>query len=124
MTVSKDISDTATLSVTLEARVRTRTNLSVLHFLSAGTHSRAVARLERANADAEFGAFWEEILANASAAVFTGVAGLEAYANELFVDHKDVFPDFPEQVMAKLWELYEQKPPLEKFQFALLLKRV
>jgi len=33
-----------------------------------------------------------------------------------------VFPEIKPEIMAKLWELYEQKPPLEKFEFALLLK--
>ncbi len=33
-----------------------------------------------------------------------------------------LFPELKIEVMAKLWELYEQKPILEKFEFALLLK--
>jgi hypothetical protein len=122
MLVSINVTDTASISDEARATVRTRTNLSVLHLLSAATHSQRVSALEQEHAGDEFGEFWEEILASASAGVFSSVAALEAYANELFVDHRTVFPDFPEQVMAKLWELYEQKPILEKFQFALLLK--
>jgi hypothetical protein len=121
--MSINTGDVASISVEVRATGRTRTNLSVLHLLSAATHSRRVSALQQEHAGKEFGEFWEEILANSSAGVFASVAALEAYANELFVDYRTVFPDLPEQVMAKLWELYEQKPILEKFQFALLLKR-
>lgn len=51
------------------------------------------------------------------------MAALEAYANELFVDHTEVFPELRMDIMAKLWELYEQKPILEKYDFALLLRQ-
>jgi hypothetical protein len=85
--------------------------------------SRRTGDIETSNAGRPFGDFWEEIESCAIAAVLTSVAGLEAYANELFVDRVEVFPDLPREVMAKLWELYEQKPPLEKFAFALLLRQ-
>jgi hypothetical protein len=61
------------------------------------------------------GKFWNDIFANATATVFASVAALESYANELFIDHEKVFPELKSEVVAKLWELYEQKPPLEKF---------
>jgi hypothetical protein len=38
------------------------------------------------------------------------------------VDHAAVFPELKPVVMAKLWELFEQKPILEKFEFALVVK--
>lgn len=107
--------DTATVSV--------RTNLSVSHLLSAALFSRTAGAIETANAARELGEFWEQIQAFAIAAVLTSVAALEAYANELFVDHLQVFPDIRPDVMAKLWELYEQKPILEKYDFALLLRK-
>jgi hypothetical protein len=102
---------------------RTRTNFGVLHLLSAASLSRELGESERNHRGEPFGNFWEgEILAKATAAVLMAVAGLEAYANELFVDHSTTFPELPVEVMAKLWELYEQKPPLEKYEFAVLLK--
>ncbi|MDQ3562912.1 MAG: hypothetical protein M3436_01820 [Pseudomonadota bacterium] len=107
----------------LVATGRSRTNLSVLHFLSAARFSRHVKGLEETHRGQEFGAFWEEILAYSTATLLTTVAALEAFANELFVDYPTVFPELRPEVMAKLWELYEQKPPLEKFEIALLLKQ-
>jgi hypothetical protein len=101
---------------------RTRSNFAVVHLLSAASFSRRVGDLEKEHRGETFGAFCEEILAYASATIFATVAGLEAYANELFVDHATTFPELRLEVMAKLWELYEQKSSLEKYEFALLLK--
>ncbi len=99
-----------------------RLNLAVNHLLSARVFTRGAGAIEAANAGQPYGEFWEELQAHAHAAVLTAVAGLEAYANELFVDHADVFPDLRLDVMAKLWEFYELKPMLEKYEFALLLR--
>jgi len=101
----------------------TRVNLSVPHLLSAAFFSRRLGELESENAGKELGAFWDEIFAQGSAVVFAAVAALEAYANEIFIHHSQIFPELRDEVMAKLWELYEQKPPLEKYEFALLLKQ-
>jgi hypothetical protein len=85
--------------------------------------ARRCGSLETENAGQQFGDFWDEIQANAIATVFSSVAALEAYANELFGDYATVFPGVHLSVMAKLWELCEQKPTLEKFEFALLLRQ-
>lgn len=106
----------------VQGRGDTRVNLGVPHLLSAAVLCRRVGELEAEHAGKEFGEFWHNIFANASGAVFASVAALESYANELFIDHKTIFPELRVEVMAKLWELYEQKPTLEKFEFALLLK--
>ena len=82
-----------------------------------------VGAIETANAGKPFGDFWEHIQAYSIATVLTSVAALESYANELFVDHAIVFPELREDIMAKLWELYEQKSILDKFDFALLLRQ-
>jgi hypothetical protein len=82
-----------------------------------------VAEIEAANAGKPFGTFFEEILWFASACVLSCVAGLEAYANELFVDRSEHFPELRADIADKLWELFEQKPLLEKFDMALLLKQ-
>lgn len=107
--------DTATATV--------RTNLSIQHLLGAARFSRQVAEIEAANAGRPFGGFFEEILWFASACVLSSVAGLEAYANELFVDRSEHFPELSANIADKLWELFEQKPLLEKFDMALLLKQ-
>jgi hypothetical protein len=105
------------------ATADTRVNLSIPHLLSAASFSRRLGELEAEHVGKEFGEFWHDILAQATATVFTSIAALEAYANELFIDHAELFPELRVEVMAKLWELYEQKPPLEKYEFALLLKQ-
>ncbi len=112
----------ATGAVTVKATADTRVNLSVPHLLSAAFFSRRVGELEAEHSGKEFGEFWSDIFASATATVFASIAALESYANELFIDHEKVFPELKPQIMAKLWELYEQKPPLEKFEFALVLK--
>jgi hypothetical protein len=101
--------------------VSIRVNLSINHLLSAAYFSRSAGAIENANVDKEFGDFWEEIQTQAIATILTSVAGLEAYANELFVDHTQIFPEIRSEVMQKLWDLYELKPTIEKFEFALLL---
>lgn len=108
---------------TVQALCDIRVNLSIPHLLSASFFSRRLGEIESENAGKAFGAFWDELFAQASAVVFSAVAALEAYANELFIDHSKVFPELRDEVMAKLWQLYEQKPPLEKYEFALLLKQ-
>src|ERR1051326_2906470 len=100
-----------------------RVNLAVPHLLSATTCSRKTRELEIEHEGEMFGPFWEEILAQATAAVMIAVAGLESYANELFIDHEQIFPELRVDVVAKLWELYERKPILDKFELALLLKQ-
>lgn len=101
----------------------TRVNLSIPHLVSAAFFSRRLGDLESENTGKEFGAFWDEIFAQGSAVVFAAVAALEVYANELFIDHREILPELRDEVMARLWELYEQKQSMEKFEFALLLKR-
>jgi hypothetical protein len=111
-----------TAAATVKATADTRVNLSVPHILSAASFSRRVGQLEAEHSGKRFGEFWNDIFANATATVFASIAALESYANELFIDHEKVFAELKPEVMEKLWELYEQKPPLEKFEFALVLK--
>jgi hypothetical protein len=100
-----------------------RVNLAVRHLLAAAHFSRQVGALERENSGQQFGAFWEIIFYNATACIFATVASLEAYANELFSDRNTLFPEYSSELMDNLWGTYEQKPILEKFEFALLLLR-
>ena len=100
-----------------------RINLAIPHLTSAAACSRRTQELEISHSGEPVGPFWDEILAQATAAVLISVAALEAYVNELFIDHEKVLPELRVEVMTKLWELYELKPPLEKLEFALLLKQ-
>jgi hypothetical protein len=113
----------ADLATTSEVRatVRTRVNFAVPHLFSAAHFSRRVGELERVNQGAVYGPFFDEILANATASIFTAVASLEAYANELFIDRSDHFPQLSREVADRFWELYERKEILRKFELAALL---
>lgn len=106
---------------TMTAIATFKVNLAVQHMLAAAHFSREVDRLEQENAGKPFGAFWENILHHATACVLMAVASLESYANELFSDRVKVFQGFSESLLHELWKTYEQKPIIEKFEFALLL---
>lgn len=105
-----------------ESRATVRMNFSVQHILAAAKFSRHVNIIEQENHDKPFGAFYEDILAYSSACVSSSVSSIEAYANELFVDVEKNFPDLKPDVMHKLWGFFEQRPLLDKFDFALLLR--
>lgn len=106
----------------LIATARSQRRFAVQHLLSASLFSRQVGELERANMGQEFGPFFEQILANASACVFACIASLEAYANEFYIDREVNFPHLQSDVAERFWQLFGQKPILEKFELALLLK--
>jgi hypothetical protein len=110
---------TATVTVTAILRV----NLAVQHLLAAARFSREVGKLENQHKGEQWGEFWESLFHPAIACILTTVASLEAYANELFSDRNTLFPEYSSELMHNLWETYEQKPILEKFEFALLLLR-
>lgn len=107
---------------TISMTVRQRINMGIPHLLSAAQFSRATKQLETLHAGQEFGHFWDEILAQATATVFTAVAGVEAYANELFADRASTFPNVRADVLKPLWDAYERKPLLEKYELALVLR--
>jgi hypothetical protein len=100
----------------VNAEGASRFNFSIEHLLAAAHFSRHVAELEQAHTGEPFGAFFDEILWFSSACVLSCAAGLEAYVNELFIDH---FPDLRPEDADKI----EWKSILEKFNDALRLKQ-
>ncbi|MCJ7771793.1 MAG: hypothetical protein MUP22_01525, partial [Desulfobacterales bacterium] len=102
--------------------VAVKSNFSGPHLSSSALFSRHVAELEENHKNDEFGAFFEEILSYSMACVISSVASIEAYANEIFIDHKKYFPEIEERIVIKFWELYEQKSILDKFKFVLFIK--
>jgi hypothetical protein len=108
---------------TMQANATLRVNLAVQHLLAAAHFSRQVGMLEKQHAGQEFAAFWEAILHNGIACALTTVASLEAYANELFYDREKAFSDYSAELLQNLWTTYEAKPIVEKFEFALLLRK-
>lgn len=109
---------------TLSGHMRTRINFGVPHLLSAALFSRATKALEAKHQGEPLGEFWEDVLAQATAAVFTSVAGLESYANELFADHQWMFPTIRSDLVKALWDVYERRTLLEKFDLALTLQQL
>lgn len=120
--VNVSVSSVEAIAAVDSIQSRVISSLSITHFLSAAFFSRKVGQLELDHAGEAFGGFFEEIQSFSIATIFSLVAALEAYANELFVLYKDViFPDLRIDVVAKLWELYEKKPTVEKYDLALFL---
>jgi len=109
-------------SLHIEATGDGRVNFGVPHLLTAVIFSRQLREIESTHKGEDFGNFWDEIFAAASGVVFASVASLESYVNELFVDHEIVFQEIRTEIMKKLWELYERKSILEKYELALLIK--
>jgi hypothetical protein len=109
-------------SIIINATARTRVNLAVPHLLSACGFSRQVRQMEEAHLGEPFGGFWEEIFAHATASILLTVAALESYINEVFSSYDSNFPGFSPEVLGKLWDVYELKPILDKYELALCLR--
>ncbi|MFN8470056.1 MAG: hypothetical protein U0X20_31165 [Caldilineaceae bacterium] len=120
MSIGDTASANAKATWTLTTSVRR--NFAVRHLSSAAYFSQLAAQIERENDGKPLGPFFDEILAHSTACVMTSVAALEAFANEMFIDHQHCFPDVDGRLFEKLWSFYEAKPLLEKFQFAMFLR--
>lgn len=110
------------MHISFSASVSVKSNFSGPHLSSAALFSGKVGDIEDQHKDDEFGSFFEEIRSYSMACVISSVASLEAYANEIFIDHKEYFPEIEERIVVKFWELYEQKSILDKYSFALFIK--
>jgi hypothetical protein len=101
--------------VTSHAEVVTHMNFAVQHLLAATHFALASREIEQKNAGKPFGPHFDELLWTVSACVLASVAGLEAYANEVFVDRAGTLPEVNADIADKMWELSERRPVLEKF---------
>lgn len=101
---------------------RIRANFSVLHLLAAASFSRRVAEIEHEHAEEQFGPFYDDVLANASACILLSVASLEAYANKLFIDWEKHLPSMPEAAMESIWGFAERQSLTDKFDLFLRLR--
>ena len=108
-------------NVTVTANARTRMNFAVLNLFAAARFSRSVGDLEAKHQGQEFGPFFEDILADATACLFLCVASLESYANELFIDRAAIFNGVPTGMLDQLWKDTERKPVICKFEIILRL---
>jgi len=102
-----------------------RFNFAVQHLIAAARFARLCYTVEEANKGRPFGPFYDEIISYVTAAVFSSVAALEANINEVFADAQDgiiTFDGFSPKLLNEIWDLIEDKPILEKYQFALVLR--
>ena len=107
-------------SVSASITLRQRSNFAVQHMLAAARFSRRVGQIERSGEP--LGNFFNEIISFVSATILSSVAALEANINEYFAEPETNFPGQNRQVFHKTWELIEQKPILDKYQWSLVLK--
>jgi hypothetical protein len=109
--------------VQLSATLSYRVNQAIPYLLGAARYSRLVGQVEAANANSQFGEFWEEMRDHAVSCVFFADAAIESYANELFADAPKVFPSQFIPGLELLWdELERRKSSLDKLDLALSLK--
>ncbi|EIM27188.1 hypothetical protein [Microvirga lotononidis] len=101
---------------------RLRMNFSLAHLGAAASFSRLVGEGEQEQIEKATADYYERAFANSSACVLSSVAAVEAYANELFFDRGSTFPGYASAVLDKLWEDYERKSILPKFDYALVLR--
>jgi hypothetical protein len=110
----------------IKATGRQRYNFAVQHMIAAARFARLCYKVEDENAGAPFGPFYDEIVSYVMATILSSVASLEANINEIFADLRDgfiVFDGLDMNLVTELWDLIEKKPILEKYQFALVLKK-
>lgn len=104
--------------------VRTKTNFSILHLLAAARFARMSADVEAVGVGDDRGERFEEVIAYVTATVLAATAGLEAYINELFIDHKifdpGTYDDTVKHLWTAFWKATERKNNfLEKYKIAL-----
>src|SRR5262245_49070521 len=92
------------------------TFLATSHMQAAMHFSERVGELERNHTDVK-----DEIRYCATASIFTVVAALEAYANELYFQPETSFPKLDSSVIRSEWEALKWCGPIKKFQSALSL---
>lgn len=92
-----------------------RMNFAVQHLLAATYFAHLSHQTEESNAGKPFGPFFDELLWLVSACVLSSVAGVEAYANEAFVDRETTFPGVSNELTDKIWQLCERDSAVEKF---------
>ena len=109
------VTNQAMAGVTASVSMRFRMGFAVQHLLAAARFSRHVGRIEQENANTPFGPFFEEIIGYSCACVFSSVAALEAYANEVFADRAQNFLRTHPTIADTLWDLSESEPVLNKF---------
>jgi hypothetical protein len=118
---TSSVAGTAAAGLRVSAVGAVQMRYAVQHLLGAATFSRRVGEIEKAHAGETFGAFFDEILHNATACVMLTVASVESLANELFADRATTFPGQSEPLLDIVITEFDRKSVLDKFDLALVL---
>lgn len=97
-----------------------RAQLVWQHLYAAALFSRTVGAMEAAHKGKPLGSFFDEIYAHASPCIIMAVAGIEAYANQIFADRASIFGHFDQELLEGMWDKWAERQlsALEKFRFA------
>jgi hypothetical protein len=106
----------------VSAIIVTRMNFAVQHLMAATHFAQKAHQIEIEHAEEPVGPFYSELLWTVSACVFSGVAGIEAYANETFVDQDTTLPGVPSDLVDKVWGLCVRSPVVDKFDVICILR--
>ena len=109
------------LSLTVTATARSRTNLALHHLFAACRLSARVKQIEAENAGQPFGEFWEEILQCSLGVAMLSVAALESYANEMYFEGAVLKPGINAAAAAELSEIVDKEQILRKYAIALAI---
>lgn len=109
--------DTA-IGVTCSGTATTRMNFAVQHLLLAARLAREVDAVEREHLGEDFGAFYDVVLGSSVGCIVMTVAGVEAYANELYVDREDLLTPEQATLLESFAKEYEGKRVIDKFDLA------
>lgn len=107
---------------TVVATAKTRMNLAIHHLFAACRLAARVGEIERANASAPFGEFWEEIFQNSLGVAMMTVACMECYANELFFENSVLESVLTPVAAATVADLVDKQSILRKYSTALAIR--
>lgn len=112
------------MQVQVQITLRQRSNFAVQHMMAASRFARLCHKVEQDNLGLPLGPFYDEIISYVTATILSSVAALESNINEIFADAQDGvfrFEALDVKQLNEMWQLIEEKPILEKYQFALVL---
>jgi len=103
-----------------------RSNFAVVHMMAASQFARLCYAVEEKNKGLELGSFFEEIRSYVVGTILSSVASIESNINEVFADLQDHLinhTNVETEILKEIWPLIEQRPILEKYEFALVLNK-
>jgi hypothetical protein len=105
------------------AKMDSAMNLAIHHLFAACRLTAQVGDVERVNASAPLGEFWEEIFQNSLGVVTLSVACIECYANELYFYESSLTPILNRATAATVAELVDKQSIMDKYILALAIRK-